>query len=72
MQGKGVGESLHSKTTIAMLLLLTINGTYAWTGFGGNIQEDKIQGRTYHTYLGFLTMGVTVANSFAGLKMLFE
>mmetsp|Transcript_21936 Transcript_21936/g.37849 ORF Transcript_21936/g.37849 Transcript_21936/m.37849 type:complete len:132 (+) Transcript_21936:459-854(+) len=72
MQGYDIGESVHSKTALAMLLMLTINGFFAWSGFGGSTPKERIQGRTYHTYFGFLIVGVMLAHSAAGIKLLFE
>ena len=65
MQGKPIFESSHFWTGSSVILLLSLNGLISLTGFGG----DKPNLRTFHAYLGSISLVILFVHAILGLKL---
>jgi fucose 4-O-acetylase-like acetyltransferase len=65
MQDKPIFESPHFWTGSVVILLLTLNGVIALTGFG----KDKSVLRTIHAYLGSVALCLLFLHALLGLKL---
>lgn len=65
MQHQAILESPHFWTGSLVLMLLTVNGVLAFTGFGGN---QRVL-RTVHAYLGSTALCLLFIHAVLGLKL---
>lgn len=75
MQGYDVWQTPHFYSSVAVLVLLGVNTTIAYSGFTiGNDGSPKgrLAGRKFHAYFGSFIMAVLFVHAALGLRVLFS